>query len=240
MRMTTWNIPNSSSLADACHIPVAAILQPFAEVQPGEQEIPVVECDESGPARCEQCRGYLNCWCTWISGGSKWICNLCRHHNNGEGLSIHFLYSYSCSGIVLPEHFCALDSNQVRLDYYERPDLSKGTIDFTVPSSYFATHPPARLSPLYYTPLPPPDPSTSRQPEPLHVVFAIDVSVDAIQCGFTQASCVAIKGVLFGGEMDDGSRMEPCFPEIYKAGFITFDRSMHFYDISVLSIYSNM
>jgi len=217
MRATTWNIPNSSELADACQIPMAAVVQPFADHGPGEETVPVVNCeDDSMPVRCEMCRGYVNPWCTWISGGSKWRCNLCGHQNH-----------------VPAEYFCGLDANQVRLDYYERPELSKGTVDFEVTSAYFAAHPPPRMNPSYYSPSQAADPSSSRQPSPLQVLFVIDVSADAIQCGFTKAACTAIKGVLFGGETENGMRMEPCFPSSCRVGILTFNNAVHYYDMSV-------
>lgn len=135
--------------------------------------------------------------------------------------------------IVAAEYFCGLDANQVRLDYYERPELSKGTVDFEVTSAYFAVHPPPRINPSYYIPGEPTASSSSRQPSPLRVLFVIDVSADAIQCGFTKAACTAIKGVLFGGETDDGMRMEPCFPSCCRAGILTFSNAVHYYDVSV-------
>lgn len=121
----------------------------------------------------------------------------------------------------------------MRLDHLQRPELNKGTIDFAVSSSYFAPHPPPRIVPSYYTPQPQPKSSSSRTPEPMRILFAIDVSREAIQCGMVQAACQAIKGVLYGCDTDDGNRLEPCFPARCKIGIMTFDNAVHFYDLSV-------
>ncbi|KAH8116706.1 hypothetical protein DFH11DRAFT_1724673 [Phellopilus nigrolimitatus] len=215
VRATAWHIPFSSELAEACQIPLAAIIQPFAELQPGEDEVPLVDCGDSGPARCEHCRAYVNPWCTWLSGGSRWRCNLCGHQTE-----------------VLPEYFSNLDPNQMRLDHLQRPELNKGTVDFAVSADYFAPHAPPRIAPSYYTPEPPSKPQSTRSPEPMRILFAIDVTRESVQCGMAHAACQAIKGVLFGGEMEDGGRMEPCFPERCKVGLLTFNTSVHFYDIS--------
>ncbi|THH09228.1 hypothetical protein EW145_g2180 [Phellinidium pouzarii] len=195
VRATTWHIPFSAELADACQIPLAAIVQPFAEVQQSEDNVPVVDFGEIGPARCEQCRAYINPW-------------------------------------LLPEYFCNLDSNQMRLDQLQRPELTKGTVDFVVSSEYFAPHAPPRLVPSYYSPEPQPEPTSRRVPEPIRIMFAIDVSREAVQCGLVRAACEAIIGVLYGREMDDGVRMEPCFPTQCKVGIMTFDTTVHFYDVS--------
>ncbi|KAL5508758.1 hypothetical protein ACEPAG_4737 [Sanghuangporus baumii] len=215
VRATTWNMPHSASLADTCKIPLAAIIQPFAELNTGEDEIPVVDCGESGPARCAECRGYINPWCTWVSGGSRWRCNLCGHLTD-----------------VLPEYFCNLDANQMRLDHLQRPELNKGTIDFAVGPEYYAPHPAPRIVPSFWSPEAPLAPDSSRTPEPMRILFAIDVSREAVQNGMVRAACQAIIGVLYGGETDDGTRLEPCFPGNCLAGVITFDTTIHFYDLS--------
>ncbi|EJC98563.1 uncharacterized protein FOMMEDRAFT_113703 [Fomitiporia mediterranea MF3/22] len=215
VRATTWHIPYSATLADSCKVPIAAIIQPFAGIQPGEEEIPEVDCGESGPARCAECRGYINPWCTWVSGGSKWRCNLCGHYTD-----------------VSPEYFCGLDANQMRLDHLQRPELNKGTVDFVVGAEYFAAHPPPRIMPSYTTPEVPPRSDSTRIPEPMRMLFTIDVSQEAVRNGMVHAACQAIRGVLYGGEMDDGTRMEPCVPDKCLVGILTFDTSLHFYDLS--------
>ena len=136
---------------------------------------------------------------------------------------------------VSAEYFSNLDANQLRLDHLQRPELNKGTIDFVVSSAKEYHAPPAapRIVPSFYTPEPPLSPSSLRPPEPMRILFAIDVSREAVQCGLTAAACEAIVGALYGAETSDGKRMDPCFPAKCKIGIITFDDTVHFYDLSV-------
>lgn len=120
----------------------------------------------------------------------------------------------------------------MRLDHANRPELNKGTVDFVVESDeYWAPPPLPKLSPTYFTPEPPP--STPRKPVSLHYLFALDVSVNAVESGFLQSVCSVLLGVLYGGTAADGSTFEPCFPQGCRIGILTFDQTLHFYNLSV-------
>ena len=184
----------------------------------------------------------------------------------------------------MPDYFCSLDQNQLRLDHLQRPELMKGTVDFVVGPEYYAPYPTPRIVPSYVSPEPLPTstptspsflstskspsflssaptspsflsvsntaasflstststfssapvaPQAGRVPEPMRILFVIDVSREAISCGLVRAACQAIQGVLYGGELDDGTRMEPCVPVGQSIGIVTYDTSIHFYDLSV-------
>lgn len=90
LRMTTYNLPLSDDLAVASQLPLGLVVQPFAHLRPEEGSIPVVDFGETGPPRCERCRGYINPWCVFVEGGQKFLCNLCGAATEGEPfLSFH-------------------------------------------------------------------------------------------------------------------------------------------------------
>lgn len=207
IRVSTWNVPSTSALVNQCEVPLAAVVHPFAELDStgGEEDIPVVDTGASGPARCSGCRGYVNPWCQWVAGGTRWKCNLCSHETPVES-----------------EYFSNLDANGLRLDHLNRPELTKGTVDFIVPEHYWATNPPPRIVPPYLSVEPPPAPSSTRPPRPMKTVFAFDVSADAAQSGFLESACRTVKAALYEeeGRVHGG------------VAIVSFDTALHFYNLS--------
>lgn len=120
MRMSLNNIPNNKELLTTSKMPVAVAVTAMAGKPEGEAAVPVVDCGEQGPLRCSNCRAYLNVFCRFAmanpssaSGSTVWICNLCGTKN------------------PVPESYeCGIDSNGIRFDRQERPELWNGSVDF--------------------------------------------------------------------------------------------------------------
>ncbi|KAI8824197.1 Sec23/Sec24 trunk domain-containing protein [Fimicolochytrium jonesii] len=183
-RLTTYNIPCTDDLANLASIPLGLVVQPLADLGPGEEPIEVVEMGEKGPVRCNRCKAYVNPYFQFIDGGRKFVCNLCSFENE-----------------VPPEYFMNLDMSGRRMDLMRRPELRKGTIEFVASKEYCA-----------------------RPPVPVSYVFAIDVSWNAIQSGILKRAVEAIKQLLYHDERT--------LPQKAKVGIMTFDRAVHFYNLT--------
>lgn len=131
---------------------------------------------------------------------------------------------------VAPEHFSNLDANGFRLDQFQRPEFFRGTIDYVVPSDYWASNVPKKVTMPYisiegY-------PEGPKTPLPMNYVFAFDVSNEAIHSGFLAAACENLRTVLYGR----GDEVQPCFPPASEIAILTFDSTLHYYDLSVRAL----
>lgn len=155
LRFTTNAIPNSQSLMSRWHLPLGVVVHPLAEAPDGE-EIPVVDFGSSGIVRCRRCRTYVNPYVTFTDGGRRWRCNVCSLLNDVAG-----------------EYFAPLDVNGRRRDADERPELSKGSVEFVAPTEYMVRPP---MPPLYF--------------------FLIDVSLSSVKNGMLKVAVETIKSSL--------------------------------------------
>lgn len=194
-RLTLNNIPASSDALASTSLPLGLILQPLAKPQEGEQTVPILDFGETGPPRCRRCRAYINPFMTFRSGGNKFVCNMCTFPND-----------------VPSEYFSPTDPSGVRVDRLQRPELTLGTVEFTVPKEYWG-----------------------KEPTGLRWLFLIDVSAEAANRGFLDGFCEGIMSALYGNanpglEGEDSSNQS--LPPGAKVGIVTYDKEIHFYNLS--------
>ncbi|XP_073039241.1 protein transport protein SEC24 A-like [Primulina eburnea] len=155
LRLTTGGIPNSQSLASRWHLGLGAVVCPLAESPIGD-EVPIVNFGTTGIIRCRRCRTYVNPYVTFTDHGRKWRCNICSLLNDVPG-----------------DYFAHVDANGRRVDLDQRPELTKGSVEFIAPAEYMVRPP---MPPLYF--------------------FLIDVSISAVQSGMLEVMAQTIKSCL--------------------------------------------
>ncbi|GMM38440.1 Sfb3 protein [Saccharomycopsis crataegensis] len=196
MSLSTYDIPTSEKLRASTKLPVALNVRPFAPVEEdGDEPVPEVNLDfvKGGPPRCNRCRAYVN-YGMQFTNANKFICNLCQFAS------------------PVPEGYsCALDHTYRRIDIAQRPELTKGVVDFVLPKKYWE--------------------NTDMEPVPLHQVFLIDVSSHAMEKDLPRLVCDAINATLYSWNEETGE--EQCvLPPGSKIAIITFDKNVQFYNMS--------
>ncbi|EGS22186.1 putative ER to golgi transport protein [Thermochaetoides thermophila DSM 1495] len=197
-RLTLNSIPATADGLKMTALPLGLILQPLAPLQAGELEIPVLDFGDAGPPRCHRCRAYINPFMVFRQGGNKFVCNLCGYPNDTP-----------------PEYFCATSPQGIRIDRDQRPELTRGTVEFLVPKEYW-----------------------TREPVPLRYLFVIDVTQDSYNKGFLEAFCDGILRALYAPDpadeqpADENGELPRRIPPGAKVGFITYDKEVHFYNVS--------
>lgn len=92
-----------------------------------------------------------------------------------------------------------------------------GTVEFLVPKEYWA-----------------------KEPVGLRWLFLVDVSQDSVNRGFLDSVCEGILNALYGDSAKDGeesneqdSLPQVRLPEGSKIGIVTYDKEVHFYNLTV-------
>ncbi|KXJ83215.1 hypothetical protein RP20_CCG007980 [Aedes albopictus] len=106
---------------------------------------------------------------------------------------------------VPSEYFQHLDHTGQRMDKYERPELVLGTYEFVATKDYCRNNIP---------------------PRPPAMVFVIDVSYNNVKSGLVQLLCSEMKNIIRNLPVDEGQEKTAM-----KVGFITYNNSVHFYNI---------
>ncbi|KAJ5211843.1 uncharacterized protein N7498_003489 [Penicillium cinerascens] len=113
-----------------------------------------------------------------------------------------------------PEYFAPLDPTGARVDRMQRPELMMGTVEFLVPKEYW-----------------------NKEPVGLQTLFLIDVSRESIHRGFLKGVCEGIAEALYGEDRAaDGTEGDEAtsrkIPAGAKVGIVTFDKEVHFYNLT--------
>lgn len=201
-RLTLNCIPNSQEQLSTTGLPLGLVIQPLAKLADGETAIPVLDFGDTGPPRCRRCRAYVNPFMVFSNGGNRMTCNLCGHPNE-----------------VSPEYYAPTDPSGARVDRMTRPELLLGSCEFLVPKEYW-----------------------SKEPVGMRYLFLIDVSAESCTRGFLKAFCDGALAALYGenvdveeseaGEDGEAPPNPSKIPLGAKVGFMTFDREIHFYNVS--------
>lgn len=105
------------------------------------------------------------------------------------------------------EYFQHLDHTGQRMDKYERPELVLGTYEMVATTDY------CRNNTL---------------PKPPAIIFVIDVSYNNIKSGLVHLLCAHMKEIIQNLPVDQGHEKSNM-----RVGFITYNSSVHFYNIKV-------
>ena len=100
-------------------VPFGLVICPFAKLEEGEIEPPVVDLGELGPVRCGRCKAYMCPFMQFIDGGRRFHCPFCKATTE-----------------VPAEYFQHLDHTGMRMDKYQRPELCLGSYEFVGTKDY--------------------------------------------------------------------------------------------------------
>nr|CAD7588324.1 unnamed protein product [Timema genevievae] len=120
------------------------------------------------------------------------------------GRRFHCLFCKAATEVPA-EYFQHLDHTGQRVDRYERPELVLGTYEFIATKDYCRNN---------------------TFPQPPAVVFLLDVSYNNVKSGMVHLLCSQIKDIIKLLPRDEGADKSTM-----KVGFITYNNTVHFYNI---------
>jgi protein transport protein SEC24 len=112
LRMTCSSICPDSSSQNSLGVPIAAVWQPFAELDAGDDPLPVIE---SPPFRCTRCMAYVNPYFKFEDSARKCTCNICGLNQD------------------IPQEFLQNRAS--------KPELAYGAYEFVAPKEYYVRQP---------------------------------------------------------------------------------------------------
>lgn len=169
VRASVSRLPNSVSAKAKVNLPLGIILQPLAPCGPGEEEVQSVNFGAvCSIVRCKSCRTYINPFVQWEANGHRWICNICGFSQPTQDA-----------------YYASLDETNKRSDRHQKPELSKGVVEYIAPSEYMV-----------------------RPPQPPVFMFVIDVSYSSVASGLLQTVIDSIKETIQSGRMPGGARTQ--------------------------------
>ncbi|ORY79388.1 Sec23/Sec24 trunk domain-domain-containing protein [Protomyces lactucae-debilis] len=138
-------------------------------------------------------------------------CSRCRTYMNPAMRFISGGARFTCNicgfaSETPAEYYAAADNTGRRQDWHLRPELQFGTCDFLVGKEYWFK---------------------DREPKPVHLLFAVDVSEQSLVRGVPAAAAEAIRAALY----DSGRPL----PTGARVAIMTFDRACHFYNLGEAS-----
>ncbi|PWV05149.1 putative protein transport protein Sec24C [Trypanosoma cruzi] len=187
-RPTTNSVPAEERLVKDSKIFFGAVLAPLCRPLYPREEVPLVE--GRPPVRCFRCRAYISCHARFVDMGRCWVCPFCNMANEVEN-----------------EYFCNLDARNQRLDRAERPELSRGSVEYDV-----GPYPDYALRDEKDAPIP---------ARPLHYLFLLDVSQKAVS-SFLPDYVDAL--------MHSLHEMAQQYPQC-RVAFITYASTLQFYNV---------
>lgn len=144
-----------------------------------------------------------------FTNGAVPRCHRCRAYINPSTQFINGGAKFQCNicgfaSETPQDYYSPSDYSGRRQDWSLRPELQFGTCDFLVGKDYWVK---------------------DLEPKPLHILFAIDVSEQALLRGIPKATTAAIREALYGHDHGE-------LPPGVKIGLVSFDRACHFYNLS--------